>query len=302
MHKSISALLLSIAYFNAYADTVVYYDSQGFENLNVPFSAGFYSEVSSQSLNTLHPSTPQPYELFGGSTLETILLNDSYYSDTSTIGGNYSLGLVGSPVGTPIYNQLPTVITTNYDAFAVDINTASCQAVESVTVEFDLSLAALYNGYTNPNRLYFPNAMWNGTAVAPIVNIKLFDEQNIDINFNTELQSSVETGVRANTNRRNPFLLEWSHHTVTLPLSRADLIADTALLTISGAGSAAQNENTYVTIDNVLISVNTPPGVSCRAANVASPRAIPTTNVYALVTLLLSLLAVVSYITFRKAK
>lgn len=304
MLKTIPAVLLSGLCFSAFADSEILYDSQGFENLAGSFIAGGYSDVSSQSLATLHPATPQPYELFGGSTLETILFNNTngYYIDSGA-GGSYALGLLGSPVGTPIYNRLGTFITTGYDAFALDINTASCRAVQSVTVEFDLSLAALYQGGSNPHRTYFPNEMWGGMAVAPMVNVKLFDAQNIDANFNTELQSSIETGVRTSASYARPFATEWSHHVVTLPLTNASLLGDDAILTISGAGSDTANENTYVTIDNLVVSLNTPTGVSCSSpvAN-TSTSAIPSSSTNTLIVLLLSIFAVVGLVLYRQNK
>lgn len=298
MSKILPVTLLA-ACFSASADTEIHYDSQGFENLGTAFTSSSYPDVSIQGLNTLHPSTPQPYELFAGSTLETILLNNTHYIDLGT-GGIHSIGLIGSPIGTPIYNPAGTQVTTNYDALSLNLNTLVCQNIESVTVEFDLSLAALYGTGPNPNRLYFPDTMFAGTPVAPMVNVKLFDEQNINIDFNTELQSSIVTGVRVDNTRQHPFSMEWSHHTVTLPLTATDLIGNNALLTISGAGSATANENTYVALDNVIVSLNTPAGEAC--ASVGQARAIPATNSHALASLLVLLSLSIGFVFYYRKR
>lgn len=306
MRKVLYIALLSSGYFIAHADSEVYYDSQGFESPN-GFVEGNYKDASSQELSDIYPSTPQSFNLFS-STVETLLIgNQSYYTPINpTENGSYAIGLIGSPVGTEVYDAAgTTVLHLNYDSFSVPVNVATCAAIESVTVEFDLSLAALYgnasgSASTNPIRLYFPNTMWNGPPVEPMVNVKLFDEQTVDINFNTELQSQIETGTRTYSSRTSALELEWTSHSVTLPLTKADLTGSTALINISGAGSDAIGENTYVALDNVRVLRNTPAGVPC--LDVGDPQAIPSTNTNTLLVLLLSLLSVVGYGVYRKVK
>ncbi len=268
------------------------YDSQGFENLGAAFddSGNVFADASSQSLPELHPATPQPDALFQGSTLETLWIDgQAGYSDPSGTGGVYTLGMMGSPVGTLVYrpNGTPSA-TSNYDVFSLPVSVASCPAVTGVRVEFDMSLSSLLRDSDNrPSPVYYTG------EVAPVVDVGLFDVTNIDINFNTQLQNSTQTGVRPMGGagpRPTPLTgydFAWSHHSVTLALTEADLATGEALLTISGAGSAAANELTYVALDNVQVYLESPEG--CATSTAAQP--VPAGNV---VTLLMSMLGLVA--------
>lgn len=275
-----------------------YYDSQGFNPLTGTFSEDGYYDTTAQGLPVLHTSTPQPRSLFTGSTLETILLNGVRYTDASGTGEQYSIGLMGSPVGTRVYNQAGTLITTNYDAFSLELNTSTCKNIAAVTVDFDLSLSAV-RSTTEPVSGTAPTGVYYYDAVAPMVEIKLFDEQNIDINFNTELRSTIVTGTRSAT--AQPFELEWSHHSITLPLTESELPSGTALLTISGAGSAQPFENSYVALDNVQVYLNTTAS-ACGAITSGETNAIPATNIMTLLMLMLSMISVVGWLFFWERK
>ena len=285
-------------WIHAHAAQVLYYDSQGFETLGTTFVQGLYPNVSSQTFTTLHPSSPQLTDsLFDGASVETLWLNHSVQGTatppktmqySSTGDGNYAVGMMGSLVGTSVYDRDNVLITHNYDTLSLPIDVSTCTNMVSVTVEFDLSLSALANraNLAAAMRPYYPG------AVAPAAIVKIFDPNDIDINFNTELSSQTVTGTRTTT---DPFTLEWSHRSVELTLTSAMLNGGTqALVTISGAGSAAAQENTYISLDNIMVYRNTPGNAGCTVAApgpVTGATAIPTTNSYALWAMTFLLLA-----------
>ncbi|MBE2293672.1 MAG: hypothetical protein IAF00_01935 [Phycisphaerales bacterium] len=291
------ALLAFTPWIHAHAAQVLYYDSGGFETLGTTFSSGLYPDVSSPSpaFSTLHPSSPQLTDsLFDGASVETLRLSGTRYTPFDPTvepdaHGNYAVGMVGSPVGTSVYRPNGTLLTYNYDTLSLPIDVSTCTNMVSVTVTFDLSLSALASGISPYNAL---RPYYSG-PVAPVAIVKVFDPNNIDINFNTELSNQTVTGTR---DAATPtFTLEWSSQSVTLPLTSAILNGGTqALITISGAGSAAAQENTYISLDNLMIYRNTPDNAGCI---IAAPgpgtgaAAIPTTNSYALWVMTLLLLA-----------
>ncbi|MFV0680667.1 hypothetical protein [Ottowia sp.] len=255
----------------AYADSVLYYDSAGFETLGAPFVPhADFVDVSGEAVATLHPSTPQIGSLFGGATIETIWLNDGQYTDVSSGHGSYALGMMGSPVGTPVFPSAAASapqITTNFDALAVPVDMNTCVNMESVTVNFDLSLSALGSASRPLYSAYYYD------AVAPAAIANVFDAATIGAAPPLSSQSVVGT----RTSTTPPFTMEWTSHSVTLPLTAAMLSGSQAYVTLSGNGSAAQGENTYIALDNVAVYRNTSAGTTCLSASTAAT-AVPTTS------------------------
>ena len=279
-------LLLALnPWIYAHAVQVLYYDSQGFETLGTTFVQGLYPDVSSQALSTLHLSYPQLSDsLFDGATAETQWFNHTQYTSNSTANGKYAVSMMGSPVGTSVYRTNNTLLTHNYDTLSLPVYVSTCTNMESVTVEFDLSLSAL----ASPANTTFALRPYYYGAVPPVAIVKVFHQPDIDINFNTELASETVTGTRDTA--ASAFTLEWSHHSVTLPLTSAMLNGGTrALITISGAGSATAQQNTYISVDNLVVYRNTPSGGPGCIATI--PTSVPTTNSYALWAMTFLLLA-----------
>lgn len=285
MTKTIFSLLIAAnPWFVAHAASELYYDSQGFENLATSFAPhpNYGDDVSRQSVPTLHPATapqPQPDSLFDGATIETLKFNDGTYQSTTPANGTYALGMMGSPVGTPVYPVTfggvvgDEPVTTNYDALYVPIDVSTCPNITSVTINFDLSLSALFNRNNNLlNTFYYD-------AVPPAAIVKLFDATNVSTAFNTALSSQAVTGSRSSG--AAPSSLEWMPQTVTLSLTPAMLSGTQAYLTLSGSGSAEKGQNTYIGLDNVVVYRNTPPGTTCTGSSL-SPASVPTSSPLAL--------------------
>ncbi|MFV0476656.1 MAG: hypothetical protein ACK5ME_02335 [Parahaliea sp.] len=263
----VAVLAMGVSAFTR-AASEVYYDSQGFENLAAAFVEGSFADTSSQSLSVLHASNPQLYALATGSTIETLWLNrpdptspgdPGQFVDSTGTGGTYALGMMASPMGTPVYNSAGVLQTYNQDAVALSFNSAVCANIEALTISFDLSLAALKGAHAAGNA---PDSSYYYGEVEPVVRIIIFDLDEASPP-GAMLQGAAVTGVRPTG--LNSVDLAWSSHSVTLPLSAADLTrSGDALITISGGGSNAQGENTYIAIDNLVVTMNTANGCTNR--------------------------------------
>lgn len=267
----------------AQADAVLYYDSGGFEAADTSALTQRYTDVY-ESASTARPyaPTPQLESLFDNATIETIHLGGAQYPAVPA-GNQYALGMVGSTVNGGVFNT-PTVAdpdhtTTNYDALALKVDVSTCRNIESVTVNFDLSLSALTNA-TNPLRPYYPAAL-----NPPSVTVKLFDAAVLTsvAAFNTPIDFSTVSGTA--TDPSTPFTMNWTPQSVTIPLTATMLSGSNAYVTLSGAGALSPSltagliSTPYIALDNLVIYRNTPAGTGCLGP-VSVP--VPTTNPWGL--------------------